>query len=229
MIVEGPEKTNQRWGKVSCIIFLFAFIFCIMVSLVYGQVMTEQELRNTLNNTIKNTQGSAKIVGKQILRSFWNENNLKTILLNGIITGFVEDYDYEDYKDCGTNVIFNDYQLSLRMEDEWWQGELGRASVPDTLNIVTLKSTNENSKLNYFLAVKDDDLLFTLRKGDEVSVEFKFTGITFQLMPDGYRYDTYGILTAHAKETKILKCEEGHEYPYTTGYKFCPKCGKPLK
>lgn len=229
MMAEDSERTNSKRRKVSCIISLFAFIFFIMASLVYPQAMTEMELRNSLNSTIRNTQGSAKMVGRQILRSFWNEHNLKTILLKGIITGFMEDYNYEDYRDCGTNVVFNDYQCSLRMGDEWWRGVLGRASVPNLLNIVTLKSTNKDSKLNYLLAVQDDDLLVPLRMGDEVSVEFKFTGITFQLMPDGYRYDTYGILTAHVKETKILKCENGHEYSRTTGYKFCPKCGKPLK
>ena len=89
---------------------------------------------------------------------------------------------------------------------------------------VSLEKSYRDRTIRYWLLLpyqQEDQLLDTLRVGQKVTVDFVFYQIADNLV--------VGILDSLVPETGVLRCDNGHEYAPSVGYKFCPIDGLPLK
>ena len=86
-----------------------------------------------------------------------------------------------------------------------------------------------------YIIAGPQSVLDNARVGQKVSFKMRLRGCHTQ--PNGgttsfegiYTIISFGIIESFSAETKSFKCENGHEYPASSGSKFCPIDGKPLK
>lgn len=93
-------------------------------------------------------------------------------------------------------------------------------------DILYAESTKDGHKIILQLYCPHQKFLEVIRMGQTQSIEFLVSGY----FGSPTKTDKiYGVLTLVNAEKPYLKCSNGHEYDKATGYKFCPKCGEPLK
>ena len=100
-------------------------------------------------------------------------------------------------------------------EPEWFRARY-------TYHVIEFKKGHQDRTLSYKLYTQDQQALDNLRVGQKVSLRLGLLSVSQSRLVDGY------ILSIEP-ETKMPACDNGHEYAPSSGYKFCPLDGLPLK
>lgn len=123
---------------------------------------------------------------------------------------------YANHLQCET--ILGKYSLDVEIDDFF-----NREYFLHVRGGYYMKCNKDDSGFDtYWVVIPDYDDVRQLRTGQKITI----TGNLFSVR--------YGTIYCVADEISyagptVVKCENGHEYPASTTYKFCPECGKPLK
>lgn len=93
-------------------------------------------------------------------------------------------------------------------------------------NLILAENIVDDHKIILQLYCPHEEFLMGLRIGIPQSIEFQITGIQGSADSD---VKLLGIVTKVHTERQVMKCSNGHEFDKASGYKFCPKCGQPVK
>lgn len=84
-----------------------------------------------------------------------------------------------------------------------------------------VKSYQDREVTYTVLANEKDPVFLNLRVGQKVTATLRLMSFT--------RTKATATLVSLATETTVLRCEKGHEYAPSSGYKFCPIDGLPVR
>jgi len=93
-------------------------------------------------------------------------------------------------------------------------------------NLILAENIVDEHKLVLQLYCPHEEFLQGLRIGIPQSIEFQITGIHGSADSD---VKILGVVTKVYAERQVLKCSNGHEFDKASAYKFCPRCGEPVK
>lgn len=93
-------------------------------------------------------------------------------------------------------------------------------------NLILAENIREDNKIILELYCPQEEFLQALRIGIPQSIEFQITGIRGSADTD---IKLLGVVSKVHTEKQVIKCSNGHEYDKSSGYKFCPSCGEPVK
>lgn len=217
---------------------VFFLLFLSLPAFVFSQLITEEQLTLMVkdaqeecvgaheNIVARTNEGFAKAVWGQKVR-FNNANIIKFITRSSgekASAGFDTymnnkgKYGFEyDPKTAAELLSANGVRTSKPSNGYW---------INANQNILYCESTEDGNKTILELYCPYQVFLETLRIGKTQSIEFLMTGFSGSASTDS---KIYGVLTHVNTEKQSIQCANGHEYDQSTGYKFCPECGKPLE
>lgn len=217
---------------------LFIIVLAFLFSPAYSQVIAEEELRNRIKTAQENCVGAHESIIMQtnqgLLTDLWG----KTIRVNE--AGIVKFYSYPQGEKvvAGADVYIRSGKNWSYFHDQQAAADLLTANgvrviesakslwITARQDLLQATSTRDEEKLLLELYCPKHEFLEALRTGRTHSIEFRVTGIWGSAGSDPR---ILGVLTHVNTEKQVIKCENGHEYDKVIGYKFCPKCGKPLE
>lgn len=214
------------------ILFIFAF------TASYSQVVSEEELRNKIKTAKENCVGAHESIVLQtnqgLLTDLWG----KTIRMNEANTLKFFSYPQGEKVVAGTDIYMRSGKNWSYIHDQQATADLLMAKgvkviesakslwITARQDILQAESTRDEEKILVELYCPKHEFLEALRTGRTQSIEFTITGIWGSSSKSP---KILGVITKVNTEKQVIKCENGHEYDKLIGYKFCPKCGKPLE
>ena len=217
---------------------IFFLLFLSLPVLAFSQPITGEELHLKVKTAQEDCEGAHESIvlrtNEELAKYMWG----KTVRLNeAMVVKF--------FKHTGGEQVSGGVAVLLT-RNKAWSYAYDQKAVSDLLTANGVRVTQSynkqwisaNQDLLYAETERDgqktiltlycphEKFLQLLRIGKTQSIEFLITAYFGNTTTD----DTvYGVLTQVNAEKPIIKCSNGHEYDNATGYKFCPKCGEPLK
>ena len=217
---------------------VFFLLFLSFSILANSQVITGEELHLKVKSAQENCEGAHESIvlrtNEELANSLWG----KTVRLNDATVIKFFNHSAGEQLSGGVDILMS--------KNKSWSYAYDPQAVSDLLTKNGVRVTESyrklwiNAKQDLLLAEIEvegqktiltlycphENLLQLLRIGKTQSIEFLISGYWGNTTTDN---KIYGVLTQVNAEKPIIKCSNGHEYDKATGYKFCPKCGEPLK
>lgn len=216
-----------------------SFLIFLSISFtVYSQTMSEEELRVMLTTAQDECVGAHESIvlrtNEELAKSIWgkpirfNDANVIRFFNHSAgeaVTGGVDinmtktktwGYAY-DQKAIADLLMANGIRVTESYRKLW---------INARQDILYAESIKDEHKTILELYCPSQELLQMIRTGRPQSIEFLVTGFWASPTTD---VKINGVLTKVNTEKQVIKCSNGHEYDKVIGYKFCPKCGEPLK
>jgi len=204
----------------------------------YSQLITGEELQLKVRSAQENCIGAHESI---VLRT--NENLAKSLWGNNVRlneAAIIKFFSYPGGENVAGGVDINmaknkrwSYSYDPKATGDLLQENGVRVTqsydklkINAKQNLILAENIQDSTKIILELYCPYEKFLEIIRIGQTQSIEFLVTGCWGSATADT---KIKGVLTRVNAEKPLIKCSKGHEYDKVVGYKFCPKCGEPLK
>ena len=216
---------------------VFFLLFLSFSTVVYSQVLTEEELKFMVDSAQEKCVGAhesiVRLINEEFAKSIWgkkvrfNEANIIRFFSHpsgekvsagvDIFTSNIKSWGYSYNQRTAADLLIENGVGVIQSYNTLW--------IKANQDLLFAENKKDGPKIILELYCPHQRFLELLRTGQTQSIEFLITGYGGSVSSDS---KIYGVLTQVHVEKQLIRCSNGHEFDKDVEYKFCPTCGEPL-